>query len=148
MSTAAVSSSTASQMQTYFENRKTDLQQLSQALKSGDLAAAQQAYSAIQSLAQSSPFGNSSAFAKTGRQGDFTAIGQALQSGDLAGAQQALSNLQSTFRGHHQHRVHIDPPPPVSVTLPLVAATASSSDSNVNGTTAGARTGDRLNVLA
>jgi len=99
MSTAPISSASISpDLQTYLQARKTDLQQLGQALQSGDLAGAQQAYNAIQTLAQSGPFANSNAFKVSQRQQDFAAIGQALQSGDLAGAQQAFAQLGSTFQ--------------------------------------------------
>ena len=112
MSTAAVSSNlVAQQSPGYFQQRRADLQQLSQDLQSGNLSAAQQDFSSIQSLAQTGPFASSGdAFKTSQRQQDFTQIGQALQSGNLAGAQQAFSQLQSTF----QHRAHLDPPPPVA----------------------------------
>ena len=56
MSTAAVSASSIYQeLQTYFQARNSDLQQLGQALQSGDLAGAQQEFQAIQTLGQSGP---------------------------------------------------------------------------------------------
>src|SRR5580704_802620 len=89
MSTAAVSSSSLYQeLQTFYQDRKTDLTQLGQALQAGDLTDAQTAYNALTTLGQSGPFANSEPFHNTQREQDFTAIGQALQSGDLAGAQQ------------------------------------------------------------
>src|SRR5208282_4324710 len=107
MSTAAVSSSSIYQeLQSYFQQRRSDLQQLGQDIQSGDLADAQQEYSAIQTLGQSGPFANGDAFKLSNREQDFNAIGQALQSGDLAGAQQAYSTLESTFHGSK----HADPP--------------------------------------
>src|SRR5208282_5598379 len=99
MSTAAVSSSSIYQeLQSYFQQRRSDLQQLGQDIQSGDLADAQQEYSAIQTLGQSGPFANGDAFKLSNREQDFNAIGQALQSGDLAGAQQALTQLENTFQ--------------------------------------------------
>lgn len=59
------------------------------ALKSGDLSGAQQAYSSLSQLQTNGPANANGAFAQAMSQ-----IGQALQSGDLAGAQQALSSLQ------------------------------------------------------
>ena len=48
MSTAAVSSNSIYQeLQTFYQDRKTDLSQLGQALKSGDLASAQTAYTSL-----------------------------------------------------------------------------------------------------
>jgi hypothetical protein len=100
MSTAAVSQTSIYQeLQTYFQNRKTDLQGLGQALQSGDLSTAQQEFQAIQTLGQSGPFASGNPFANTTREQDFQAVGQALQSGNLSGAQQAFSQLASTFRG-------------------------------------------------
>ncbi len=98
MSTAAISSSSIyQQTEQYFQTRQSDLQQLGQALQSGDLADAQTAYNNIVQLGQSGPFANGDPFSRPQREQDFTAIGQALQSGDLAAAQSAFSTLQSTF---------------------------------------------------
>lgn len=120
MSTAAVSTSSIYQeLQTYFQARNSDLKQLGQALQSGDLAGAQQEFSAIQNLGQNGPFANGNAFKVSQREQDFAAIGQALQAGDLAGAQQAFAQLESTF--HHQRSV--EPQPAIVVNL-SVASTA------------------------
>jgi hypothetical protein len=102
MSTAALSANLLNQTaQTYFQQRRTDLQQLGQDLQSGNLSAAQQDFTTLQSLAQSGHLSGGNAFAVSARQQDFTAIGQALQSGNLSSAQQAYSQLESTFN----HRV-------------------------------------------
>src|ERR1700723_3520856 len=99
MSTAAISSSSIyQQTEPYFQTRQSDLQQLGQALQSGDLAGAQTAYNNIVQLGQSGPFASGDPFSRPQREQDLTAIGQALQSGDLAGAQAAFSTLQSTFQ--------------------------------------------------
>jgi hypothetical protein len=99
MSTAAVSSSSLNQqIQQYFQTRRSDLQQLGQALNSGDLATAQTEFNNITTLGQSGPFASGNAFALSNREQDFNAIGAALQSGDLATAQQAFATLQSTFQ--------------------------------------------------
>lgn len=109
MSTAAVSSSSLYQeLQAYFQQRSSDLQQLGQALQNGDLATAQQEFNAIQTLAQSGPFANGEAFRAGQRQQDFAALGQALQSGDLTGAQQAFAQLESTPQ--HQKIAEAEPP--------------------------------------
>ncbi|HUO17226.1 MAG TPA: hypothetical protein VMX38_19745 [Verrucomicrobiae bacterium] len=98
MSTAALSANLFSQGTSEFlQQRRADMQQLGQDLESGNLTAAQQDFSNIQSLAQSGPF-SGDAFAVSTRQQDFTTIGQDLQSGDLTGAQQAFSQLESTFQ--------------------------------------------------
>lgn len=133
MSTAAVSTSSIYQeLQSFFQQRGSDLQQLGQALQSGDLAGAQKEFSAIQSLGQSGPFASGDAFKSSQREQDFAAIGQALQSGDLAGAQQAFAQLQSTF--HHQSQQSSEPQPAVVVTLsessPASSAAASSASAS------------------
>jgi Skp family chaperone for outer membrane proteins len=96
MSTAAVSSlSILQELQSFYQTRQTDLKQLGAALQNGDLATAQQAYSALQSLGQNGPFSNSQAFSNTKRAQAFAALGQALQSGNLAGEQSAFAALTS-----------------------------------------------------
>jgi hypothetical protein len=98
MSTAAVSSTpTSQQLQQYFQTRQQDLQQLGQALKSGNLAAAKTAFSNITSLGQNGPFASGNSFKISQRQQDFAAIGQALQSGDLGAARNAFEGLKDTF---------------------------------------------------
>ena len=63
MSTAAVSSSSLyQQLQTFFQTRLSDVQQLGQALQNGDVAGAQQAFNAISQLGQNGPFASSDAF--------------------------------------------------------------------------------------
>ncbi len=122
MSTAAISGSFFSQpLQTYFQQRRSDLQQLSQDLQAGNLAAAQQDYSTLQALGQSGPFANGDTFKSGERQQDFAAIGQALQSGDLAGAQQALAQLESTF--HHGNQTA----PPLSSVIVNIGGSPSAS---------------------
>ncbi len=102
MSAIAVPTSSISQgLQSYFHERNSDLSHLAKALKAGNLDAAQQEYSAIQTLGQSGPFANGDAFTVSQRQQYFDAIGQALQNGDLAAARQALVQLRSTFHGAH-----------------------------------------------
>ena len=140
MSTAAVSASSIYQeLQTYFQARNSDLQQLGQALQSGDLAGAQQEFQAIQTLGQSGPFANGDPFKLSQREQDFQAIGQALQSGDLAGAQQAFAQLQSTF-----HRAE-----PLSGTVASPAVPASpvaSSGQPVAGTSSSSSVGPEVIV--
>jgi hypothetical protein len=134
MSTAAVSSNSLYQeLQTYFHQRSSDLQQLGQSLQSGDLAGAQKEYQTLQALGQSGPFANGGAFRGSQRQQDLAAVGQALQSGDLAGAQQAFSQLESTF---NQHQRTTDPRPssaaPPAIVLNLSAASPSTPVNSSN----------------
>jgi hypothetical protein len=131
MSTAAVSSSSIFQeLQSFFQRRGSDLQQLGQALQSGDLAGAQQEFSAIQSLAQSGPFASGDAFKSNQRQQDLTAIGQALQSGNLAAAQQAFAQLQSTF--HSQSQAQSGSSPAVVVNLSNPSSSSGNTTSPVS----------------
>jgi len=96
-------------VQSNFNQLQQDFKDLASALQSGNLAAAQQAFSALQNLqtgsqTQSRQNGtNSNSTLST----DFDALGKALQSGDLTAAQDAFAKLkqdiQSTHRGHHHH---------------------------------------------
>ena len=134
MSTAAVSTSSIYQeLQQYFQQRGSDLQQLGQALQNGDLTAATQEYGAISNLGQNGPFANGNAFKISQRQQDFNAIGQALQNGDLAAAQQAFAQLKSTFQQRS-----LDPPAqnPASA-----AAVVNLSSPSASGATSGSTTG-------
>ena len=102
MATAAVSNvSIFQEIRNFYQDRRSDLGQLSSALQGGDLNAAQQAYNELVSLGQGGPFSNAEPFSRSDRASDFEAIGQALQAGDLAGAQTAFANLQDTFGHHH-----------------------------------------------
>jgi len=136
MSTAAVSSSSLyQQLQSYFQQRQSDVQQLGQALQSGDLAGAQQEFTALQTLGQSGPFANGNDFKNSQRQQDFNAIGQALQSGDLAGAQQAFAQLQSSFRPQQQQESSASQPA-IVLNLSLAATAASTTAATPAATTA------------
>jgi hypothetical protein len=146
MSTSAVSSSSLhQQIQQYFQTRQTDLQQLGQALASGDLAGAQTAFQAITQLGQNGPFANGDPFLKTQCEQDFTAVGQALQSGDLAGAQQAFGALKATFQ--NPNGVSVPPntagPAPVGPEIVLNLSNSSGSANpeqitiNINPTSGG-----------
>jgi hypothetical protein len=99
MSTAGVSGSIYQELQSYFQQRTTDVAQLGQDLSSGNVTNAQQDFTTLQSLGQGGPFANGNVFA-TGnpREQDFAAIGQALQSGNLSAAQQAFAQLESTYK--------------------------------------------------
>lgn len=108
MSTTAVSTSSIYQeLQAYFQQRRSDVHTLGQALEAGDLAAAQQEFNAIQALGQGGPFASGDAFQLNQRQQDFAAIGQALLAGDVAGAKTAFAQLLADF---HQHRTNNAPP--------------------------------------
>lgn len=107
MSTTGVSASSIYQeLQAYYRQRSTDLQQLGNDLLAGGVANAQQDFNALLKLGQGGPSAKGDVFEGKVREQYFDAIGQALKSGDLAGAQQAFAQLESTFHQHH------DPMPP------------------------------------
>ena|ERR1700690_3438626 len=75
--------------------------QLTSAIQSGDLSAAQSAYTA---LTQAQPNQGSGPFSQA-----LSQIGDALQSGDIGKAQQALAALQQqmkAMKGAHHHHGH------------------------------------------
>ncbi|MBI3644465.1 MAG: hypothetical protein HY233_00630 [Acidobacteriales bacterium] len=104
------------QLQSFRAQRKAGLEQLGQALQSGDVNAAQQAFDALVTLGQNGPFRSSTPFRRADREQAFEAIGQALQNGDLAGAQQAFTALADTF-GHHATQVGFGTLPPIIINL-------------------------------
>jgi outer membrane protein assembly factor BamD (BamD/ComL family) len=102
-----------SSVQGVYQQRAQDFRSLQNALQSGDLSGAKQAFASLQSNAPNSTqapggavntSGQSSPFAK-----DFQTLQSALQSGDLSGAQNAFATLKQDmqgaqgFRGHHHH---------------------------------------------
>ena len=96
MTISAISSSNTSAISIFQQDRQA-FNQLTNALQSGDLTAAQNAYN---TLASSPMAQGNSPFAQAIQQ-----IGQDLQSGDaasLADAQKVLASLQQA-RGHHHH---------------------------------------------
>jgi hypothetical protein len=100
MSTSAVSGASLNQeLQSYFQTRNSDVQQLGKALSSGNLEQAQVAYNNITAVGQGGPLAGGNSFRVPQREQDFQAIGQALQSGDLAGAQSAFAALKATSNG-------------------------------------------------
>ncbi len=111
MTVSGISTSTdlnqSSSAQTKFKQVKYDYQLLGQALQSGDLNAAQQAFAALQQLI---PNLSSGSQAQNGQQGssqnpllaDLNAIGKALQSGDLSSAKSAFAKLQQDVQSVSQ----------------------------------------------
>lgn len=141
MATAAVSSSSLQQtLESFLQQRGTDLQQLGHALEHGDLAAAQSAYSALQTLAQNGPFSGAHAFNLTRRQQEFAAIGRDLQSGNLAAAQRAFAELRANRASDPANADGSQPLPPAAVIEISVqgaaAADAAASDSAAASTAA------------
>ena len=96
-----------SNSQTKFRQVTNDFQQLGQALQSGDLNAAKQAFAALQQFV---PNLSSASQAQNGQQGssqnpllaDLSAIGKALQSGDLSAAKSAFAKLKQDVQSVSQ----------------------------------------------
>jgi len=124
-----------------------NVEQMGQALNSGDLTAAQTAYSSLRQLLPSSTADqeqtgqqvNQSAFSA-----DFDALGQALQSGDLAKAQEAFARLQqdaqSAQKGHHHHHHH------KAVASQNSASSSDSSPDSGNANNGGSESGRKIDV--
>jgi flagellar basal body rod protein FlgG len=115
--------------QSGFKQTAADFKLLAQALHSGDLAGAQQAFATLQ---QDSPrIGRAvseSATSTSANSGNaassLQSLSKALQSGDLAGAQQAFAALQQALGGHHGHHHHASSAENGSTTLATTAASS------------------------
>jgi len=106
MSVSAILPSTtlnqAYNLQTPNQQQRTEFQQLTQALQSGNLSSAQQAFGALAS---------NSGLLSVQMSQDLSKLGSALQSGNLAGARQAYSSVQQNLQSSapiaaHHHRPH------------------------------------------
>ena len=102
------------QRQEFRQQRKAGLEQLGQALKAGDVDAAQQAYDALVTLGQNGPLRNGQTFHRADRAQDFAAIGDALAAGNLDAATAAFVALDQTF-GHNGSPGSLPPGPPTPV---------------------------------
>lgn len=85
--------------------QQTEFQQLTQALQSGNLSSAQQAFGALANNA------SNSGLLSVQMSQDLSKLGSALQSGNLAGARQAYSSVQQNLQSSapmaaHHHRPH------------------------------------------
>jgi len=103
-----------------WQQQRQSFNQLSQALQSGNLDAAKQAYSA---LSAKSPTAASDPNSPLGK------LGQALQSGDIGAAQQAFAALKS---GHHHHHDTASQSATATSTSQPPLATTGSVGTNVN----------------
>jgi hypothetical protein len=109
MSVSAISSGNAlnqvNMLQNTNQQRRAEFQQLTQALQSGNLSNAQQAFSALTGRA------TSSGFVSVQLAQDLSKLGSALQSGNLTSARQAYSSVQQNLQhsnplAAHHHRPH------------------------------------------
>jgi soluble cytochrome b562 len=110
--------------------------QLTQAIQSGNLAAAQQAYAALNPPGQSPATGQSNNLAQP-----LSQIGTALQAGNISAAQQALQALQQLGQSHPHHHRHGGTTP----NAPSQDTTAPNSASTV---TPNASTGSSIDLTA
>jgi hypothetical protein len=95
----------AKNLATTNQQQRAEFQQLTQALQSGNLTTAQQAFSALTNSAKSSGIQSLQLTQ------DLNALGSALQSGNLAGARNAYSAVQQNLQNPspmaaHHHRPH------------------------------------------
>ncbi|HEX4303249.1 MAG TPA: hypothetical protein VHZ78_10675 [Rhizomicrobium sp.] len=109
------------------------LSQLTQALQSGNLQAAQQAYASFTQNAPASQSGQNNPFGQA-----ISQIGTALSSGDIAQAQSTLQSLQSQMKahngGHHHHKA--GGAATAGATTPSPASSTASTDPDADGTAA------------
>jgi hypothetical protein len=108
MSVATISSANNAYQTNPYAQARQDFQNLGNALQSGNLTAAQQAFAQLQqsnpNIGQSQGTQNNSSASQA-----IQNLGNALQSGDLSGARQAFAQLQQGMQaagkghGHHHH---------------------------------------------
>lgn len=112
MTISAISSFSASQVSS-FQNYRLAFTQLTNALQSGDMTAAQSAYNTLASSPMAQGNGPSAQALQQ--------IGKDLQSNDLSDAQNTLAQLQQqqqAHRGHHHHHHHGGIPAPAGTSDP------------------------------
>jgi hypothetical protein len=153
--TTTYSSATAG-VQSSLQQRRNEFEQLSQALQSGDLSAAQKAYISLTQVSSNSSFSSNQ---NRPLAQDFQALGKALQSGDLQGAQTAFAQFQKdasaaasqsqqtrgaseAHRGHHRRQVDADNDGDSSGSTDATTTTGSTDSSN------GSTKGTIVNLLA
>src|SRR5271170_3863815 len=108
MSIAAISSSNplnqANILQNAYQQPGTQFQQLTQALQSGNLTSAQQAFSALTNNAASS------GLLSVQLAQDLSKLGSALQSGNLSSARDAYSSVQQNLQNSNPIAAHHNRP--------------------------------------
>ena len=143
MSVSGVSSSDNSywqSMQTTNNQRRQDVKALGDALKNGDLSAAQSAFDNLKSLGGPQP--PQAAASQSSSQGSGTnplqSLASALQSGDLSGAQAAFAAMEKNH-GMHRHHHHggpgSAPPSGGDTTQPAPDSTSGGDPTTGNGST-------------
>lgn len=122
MPISSVSSASAAQLSgaNAWQQRRQDFQALSQALQSGNLSAAQQAFSSLSSTFPAGVANDPNSM--------LAQLGQALQSGNLSAAQSVFSAM----RGHGHHHHHGGGAPQVSTPVTSLGAAGGTVGSNLN----------------
>jgi len=144
MAVSAVAAGASPQSNPYAEARQA-FSQLSSALQSGNLTAAQSAYNTL----ASSPLAQSGPLAST-----LSEIGQDLQSGDISAAQQALTSLQQQMQAHKGHGHHHHGAKPADQSQSTTSTQSSDTDSGgdgsgaVSGVTASTGSNQSVNITA
>ncbi len=103
-----------------WQQQRQGFNQLSQALQSGNLDAAKQAFSALSAKSPTAAADPNSPLGK---------LGQALQSGDVGAAQQAFAALRS---GHHHHHDAASQSAAATSTPQPTLATTGTVGTNIN----------------
>jgi hypothetical protein len=160
-------SANAQSWQVMARQRQQDSQSLANALKSGDLAGAQQSYSDLQAIASSNSSSSPASPSGTSPvKQDFSTLGQDLSSGNLSQAQkdftQMRNDLQSAFaqnggssplrhhHGHHAEAADSSSQQTNSSTDPALTNTVSSLISqyaSTNPSQSGSMVSSLLNVM-
>jgi len=133
--------------QRYLNQRRPEVQQLQDALKSGDLSAAEQAYNNLVALGNR-VLHKDNPFLRPDRALDFNAIGGALQNGDLAGARQAFAALQETFEHWLPPAAGTTPAAALPATVVRLNTAAPESSSNLGNASSTAPARGLVNVVA
>lgn len=148
-SVATGSTVAASQFQSRSQGPGSYFRQLTQAIKSGDLDAAQSAYENLtnqlpasdQSSSTSTDSSSSSDSGKTSFQQFLQQVGAALDSGDIQGAQTALNSFEQTAKTTTHHHHHGG-----GGGGGVQASTATSADATASTSSVSATTGVNLTV--
>ncbi len=125
------------------QQREQDFNQLGAALQSGDLASAQKAFAALQSLKPGGQSDNNSGSTVSGASAmssDFANLGQALSAGNLTDAQDAFTKIQQDMQahrgGHHHHHAAAS----------YANVSSQGQDSSTSGTSSDSSSGINISV--
>ena len=146
-----------SQARSLIQQDSQNFKSLRNALQSGDLASAQNAYSTLQQQIQtaSQSTGKNLFDANSSIGKDFKAIGTALQSGNLAEAQKAFTSFRQDIRTARHHRHGTSATSATDNTTDTADATSTTDSSNTSSpvnstsaTTSSSTSTSLLNALA